>query len=256
MALRTVVYSVLVFLALPLVLITVLSFNSTSSFTFPPDGFSLHWYANVFTVRSFGRGLVFSAYLAGASATVGLIVATTASIAITRYHFWGRNFINAVVMAPLVVPEVVMGLAILIWIQAVVWLRGEPAIYLLHSIVVLPYMIRIIVANLQRSDPDLEEAAMLLGAPPHKAFLRITLPLMGKGVAAALIFALVMSFHNFTATFFLIGGRPTLPVAIFQYIRTETDPTIAALSTMLMLSAGLIVWATDRLLGLERISRV
>ena len=108
-------------------------------------------------------------------------------------------------MAPLVVPEVVMGLALLIWVQGVIFLRGEPAIYFLHCIVVLPYMVRIIVSNLQRSDPDLEEAAMMLGAPPWTAFVRITLPLIGKGVAAALVFAVVMSFHNFTATFFLIG---------------------------------------------------
>lgn len=256
MALRITVFAVLVFLGLPLALITLLSFNSTSSFTFPPDGFSLRWYANVFSIRAFGTGLIFSVYLAVAAVAVGLVVATAASLAITRYRFWGRDIINAVIMAPLVVPEVVMGLALLIWVQGVVLLRGEPAIYFLHCIVVLPYMVRIIVSNLQRSDPNLEEAAMMLGAPPWTAFTRITLPLIGKGVAAALVFAVVMSFHNFTATFFLVGGRPTLPVSIFQYIRTEHDPSIAALSTMLIVGAAIIVWVTDRLLGLDKVSRV
>ncbi|MEQ8701108.1 MAG: ABC transporter permease, partial [Bauldia litoralis] len=105
MALRITVFAVLVFLGLPLALITLLSFNSTSSFTFPPDGFSLRWYANVFSIRAFGTGLIFSVYLAVAAVAVGLVVATAASLAITRYRFWGRDIINAVIMAPLVVPE-------------------------------------------------------------------------------------------------------------------------------------------------------
>jgi putative spermidine/putrescine transport system permease protein len=87
------------------------------------------------------------------------------------------------------------------------------------------------------------------------AFVRVTLPTIGKGLGAATIFAVVMSFHNFTATFFLTGRRESLPVAVFQYIRTEHDPSIAALTTLMVGAAALIVWVADRWLGLDRIAR-
>ena len=123
------------------------------------------------------------------------------------------------------------------------------------GIIVLPYMVRLIVANLQRADPNLEDAAVLLGASRLLAVVLVTLPTIAKGIAAALLFAFVISFHNFTATFFLITDRPNLPAAILQYIRTENDPTIAALSTLTITSVALIVWLADRWLGIERVSR-
>lgn len=243
-------------MALPLILITLSSFSATSRFSFFPSDWSLRWYRNLSEVPAFSDGIVFSLYLAFFSASIGLVVATLASLAVVRFRFRGRQTINALIMAPLVVPEVVLGLSLLVWLQGFAWLSSTATIYYLHCIVVLPFMMRIIMASLQRADPGLEEAARVLGATPTKAFLKITFPLMGKGVVAALLFGFVMSFHNFTATFFLISNEATLPVAIFQYIRTEHDPTIAALSTMLMLGAAIIVWAADRFLGLDRLSKV
>ncbi|WP_286157304.1 ATP-binding cassette domain-containing protein [Sinorhizobium sp. RAC02] len=125
-------------------------------------------------------------------------------------------------------------------------LRANTVLFISNTTVpvVLPYVVRLVVANLQGTDPNLESAAMLLGARPHQAFLHITLPLLGKGLLGAAAFAFVMSFHNFTATMFLVGNSPTLPVAAYQYIRTENDPTVAALSTLMMLGvvlAGLTV---------------
>lgn len=243
------------FVALPLLLIVATSFNANSNFVFPPEGFSLRWYQNMLTRPEFGRGLVLSLQVAAASAALGLAAGTAAAVAIVRYRFPGRAALNALIMAPLVVPEVVMGLSLLIWLQGAAWAPGSFRILLLHCLVVLPYVTRIMVANLQRVDPTLEEAARLLGAPPLTAFVRVTLPVIGKGLGAAAIFALVMSFHNFTATFFIAGSQQTLPVAVFQYIRSEHDPTIAALTTVLILGAGVIVWITDRFLGLDRIAK-
>lgn len=256
MLLRIASVATLIFLALPLLLITLSSFSATSRFSIWPDSLSLRWYRNLSEVPSFADGITFSLYLAFFSSAVGLLVATMASVAIVRFRFAGRQALNALIMAPLVVPEVVLGLALVIWLQGLTWLSSTTTIYYLHCIVVLPFMMRIITASLQRADPTLEEAARVLGATPLQAFAKITFPLMAKGIVAALLFGFVMSFHNFTATFFLVSGEATLPVAIFQYIRTEHDPTIAALSTVLMIGSAIIVWATDRFLGLDRVSKV
>lgn len=255
MPLRFAAFLVLFFLGLPLVLVVGTSFNDTSAFVFPPTGLSLRWYRHLFTLQGFGKGLVFSLQLALVSSVIGLVFGTAAAVAIVRYRFPGRGALNALIMSPLVVPEVVIGLSLLIWFQGAKWAPGDARIMLLHCLVVLPYVTRILVANLQRSDPNLEQAARLLGAAPLAAFMRITLPTIGKGLGAATIFTLVMSFHNFTATFFLTGGRESLPVAVYQYIRTEHDPSIAALTTLMIAGAALIVWIADRWLGLDRLAR-
>ena len=242
-------------LALPIALIAVLSFNDAPTFVFPPKEWSLRWYANLFATPVFGTGFLYSLALGLASAAIGIAAGTAAAVALVRYRFPGRQSLNALIMAPMLVPEAVTGLALLIWFHAIAWAPGDPHLLLLHCLVVLPYIVRVMAASLMRADPHIEEAARTLGATPLRAFVLVTLPTLRNGLLAALIFALVMSFHNFTATFFLTVNKQTLPVAIFQYIRTESDPTIAALSTLMMLGAALIVFATDRLIGLDRATK-
>ena len=252
-AIRVVGVGAVVALALPLLFITMISFNNTTSLVFPPTGFSLRWYINIFSTDQFLNGFYYSCYLALLSTIVGLVAGTAVAFAIARHRFVGRNTINVLVMAPLIVPEVVMGLALLVWFSSSTLGLGDAALITLHALLVLPYIVRIVVASLQRTDRNLEDAAMLLGASPLRAVMRITLPMISKGLAAATVFALVISFQDFTATIFLIAQRQTLPVAIFGYIRTENDPTIAALSTLLIAIAGATVWLIDRTLGIERV---
>jgi putative spermidine/putrescine transport system permease protein len=253
--LRLSVALVVVFLAMPNVAIIASSFSPTSTFGLWNGGLSLQWYENLFSRPTFGSGTLNSLILAIGSTVAGTAVGLAAAVAIARWRFPGRNLLNAFVMAPLVVPEVVIGLSMLIGFATIKADAGMVQLAALHTIIVLPYTTRILLANLQRTDPSLEAAARLLGATPLKAFLLVTLPIIGKGLAGAMIFAFVTSFHNFTATFFLVSNEATLPVAIFQYIRTEHDPTVAALSTLMMAGAMLLVWLLDRLLGLEKAVR-
>jgi putative spermidine/putrescine transport system permease protein len=252
-SIRALALGAIVALALPILFITIVSFNNTASLVFPPTGLSLRWYVNIFRSDQFLNGFYYSCYLASVSAIVGLTAGTAVAFAIARYRFAGRALINVLVMAPLIVPEVVMGLALLVWFSNSSFGLGDAALVVLHALLILPYIVRIVVASLQRTDRNLEDAAMLLGASPLRAALRVTLPMISKGLAAATIFALVISFQDFTATIFLITQRQTLPVAIFGYIRTESDPTIAALSTLLIAIAGITVWSIDRTLGIERV---
>ncbi len=127
-------------------------------------------------------------------------------------------------------------------------------ITLLHTILAIPYTVRVLMASLYRFDITLEEAAKSLGANPLITFKEITLPLIKPGLLAAWIFAFVVSFNNFTATLFLISRKGTLPIEIYSYIRTQNDPTVAALSTMLILTTIMGVGLIAKYVGLEKFS--
>lgn len=252
---RVLAWSVLVFLALPNVLIVASSFSANGAFGIPFEGVSLRWYHHLLSVPAFATGLLNSMLLAGIATLATGIVGTAAAFALTRYRFAGRNLLNTLIMGPLVVPEVVMGLSFLIALTSVHGLPAAVTLLVLHMVIVLPYVVRIMIGVLQRTDPNLEAAARILGATPLQSVWHITLPIVARGVAGALVLAFVISFHNFTATFFLVSNETTLPIAIFQYVRTESDPTVAALSTLLMLGAMGLVWLTSRLLGLDHLSK-
>ncbi|SEP26083.1 putative spermidine/putrescine transport system permease protein [Salinihabitans flavidus] len=252
---RAVSLLVILFLAAPNLLIIASSFSTTSSFGIPWDGLSLQWYANLFTRSTFGSGLLLSVGLAGLATLIGTAIGTAAAFAVVRYRFPGRGLINALVMGPLIVPEVVMGLSFLIMLNAMLLGITIVNLLLLHLVIVLPFVVRVMIGNLQRTDPDLEAAAQLLGATPARAVVHVTLPIIARGMTGAMLLAFVMSFHNFTATLFLVSSEATLPIAIYQYVRTESDPTVAALSSLLMVGMLGIVLLTSRLMGLDKVVR-
>lgn len=252
---RLVSLLVVLFLAAPNLLIIASSFSATSSFGIPWDGLSLQWYANLFTRSTFRSGLMLSLGLAALATVLGTAIGTAAAFAVVRYRFPGRGLINALVMGPLIVPEVVMGLSFLIMLNALLFGVAIVNLLLLHLVIVLPLVVRVMIGNLQRTDPQLEAAAQLLGATPARAVLSVTLPIVARGMIGAMLLAFVMSFHNFTATFFLVSSEATLPIAIYQYVRTESDPTVAALSSLLMIGMLGIVLLTARVMGLDKVVR-
>jgi putative spermidine/putrescine transport system permease protein len=124
-----------------------------------------------------------------------------------------------------------------------------------HIVITLPYAARVVMANLQTVSLSIEEAARVLGAGPVASFVRVTLPIIRSGIVSALIFCFIVSFDNFTVTAFLVTGRGTLPIEIYAYIRTESDPTIAAISTLLIAVSIIGIVVIERMLGIERISQ-
>lgn len=246
---------ILVVLLLPLVLVAIMSFNPVPNLVFPPKGISFHWYANLLHTDQFAIGLGYSLLLGAASTAIGFVSGTAASYAIVRHRFPGRDLLNAVLMSPLIIPEVVIGIGLLVLFSASVGGVGTGSLVALHSLIVLPYVVRVISANLMTADANLEDAALLLGASRMHAFVAITLPTIRKGIATAILFCLTISTHNFTATVFLITTIPTLPIAVYSYIATEGDPTIAALSTIVTALAVLIVWVIDKTLGVRRFAQ-
>jgi len=250
--LTVVVSLVLLFLGFPLVVIAILSFSASPNFVFPPHALSLDWYGNVFRNEQFAIGFQQSLMIATFATTVAILVSLPASYAIARHRFMGRQVLNTLVMAPLIVPEVVIGIAALTWLAAIRLDVPPYSLFFLHALLLLPYAMRVIVASLEGSTARLEEAAITLGASPLRAFLLVTIPRISRAIGAACLFCFVHSFHNLTATIFLVKSKPTLSLAIFGYITTRNDPTIAALSTLLIALTTILVLTGERFFGLIR----
>ncbi len=250
--LTVVVSLVLLFLAFPLVLIAILSFSAAPNFVFPPRALSLDWYLNVFRDDQFAVGFRQSLMIAGVATTIAILVSLPASYAMTRHRFFGRQMLNTLVMAPLIVPEVVIGIAALTWLAAIRLDVPPYSLFFLHALLLLPYAMRVIVASLEGGTARLEEAAITLGASPLRAFILVTIPRLSRAIGAASLFCFVHSFHNLTATIFLVKSKPTLSLAIFGYITTRNDPTVAALSTLLITLTTILVLTGERFFGLIR----
>lgn len=245
--------TVLGFITLPLIIVCLTSFNATTQAVFPPNGWSMRWYANIVSVGVFTRPFQVSLALAALCVLVTLTIAVAATLGLTRYSFPGRSAIDAAIMSPLIVPQVITGLAVLLVYASI---RGMPLAYLLalHVILTLPYAMRVLLASMARVGGELEEAAISLGASRIKAFFLITLPQIKAGVFAASFFCFVISFDNFTATAFLVNREQTLPVAIYGYILSTSDPTVAAIATLMLGATTALVLLIDRTIGLQRVT--
>jgi putative spermidine/putrescine transport system permease protein len=241
-------------LVLPHLVVALVSVEPSATAHFPPQGFSLRWYLNAFTRPAFREALGFSVLIALGAATLALVAGTLASWFIVRHRFPGRGLVVTLLQLPMMIPEVVLGLGFLILFSRLQLYASIVNILLAHAVITLPYAVRVISANLQTTQRSLEEAALVLGAGPLRTFWKITLPVIRPGMIAAAVFAFVVSFDNFTVTAFLVTTRGTLPIEIYSYIRTESDPTIAAISTVLIVVslAGLLV--VERLVGFGRLT--
>lgn len=250
----TVATVVLAAITAPLLITVVTAFNATHQTVFPPEGWSLRWFRNIIAVDRFAAAFRLSLGLAVGTSLVAVIVGTLASLALLRTRFRGRAAIDSLLMSPLVVPQVIVGLAFLILYVRIDSRLTFLNLLVLHTILALPYAMRVILASLARANISLEEAAVGLGASPVRAFFLITVPQIRAGLFAACFFAFVISFDNFTATMFLSAQRATLPVEIYQYIVAEVDPTVSAIATVMLVGTVVFVLAIDRLVGLKRIT--
>jgi len=244
----------LVLLVVPHLVVVITSFDPTSAALFPPTGFSLRWYINALERRAFREALALSVVVATTASAIAVSAGTLASILVVRHQFIGRRVLITALQLPMMLPEVVLGLGFLILFTTWRMHVSVVNILLAHAVITMPYAVRVITANLQTVSPSIEEAAHVLGAGPLVTLFRITLPVIKPGIIAAAIFSFVVSFDNFTVTAFLVTSRGTLPIEIYSYIRTEGDPTIAAISTLLILASLTGVIATVRFVGFERIT--
>lgn len=250
-AFRALVY---VLLALPAVIVMASSLSRTTYLAFPPQGLTLAWYGRAFQSEPFMGSLRLSIYLALAATVLALALGTPAAYALDRHRFRGRQWLQAFLISPMIVPLVVLAIGLL---QLLTWIGlGQPFLSLLigHFVITLPYVIRTMTASLTLFDRTLEEAAMSLRATPWQVVRRVTLPVLLPGLLSSAVFCFVTSFGNITVSVFLArGGQVTLPVQIFTYVEHSYDPVLAAVSTLVIAVTVAVLVLVERLVGLERI---
>lgn len=241
-------------LALPPLIVVASSFSRTTFLTFPPRGFTLAWYWRAAQSRAFMDSLLLSTELAIAATGLALLAGTPAAAAIVRRQFLGREAVQALLLAPMVMPMVVLAIGLL---QVLTWLglaQTFAGLLVAHVVLTLPYVVRTMAASLSLFDKSLEEAAISLRATPSQVIRRVLLPILLPGVLSASVFCFVTSFGNITLSAFLArGGLVTLPVQIFTYVEHSYDPVLAAVSTLVIVVTLAVILIVERLAGLDRV---
>lgn len=245
---------VLLCLCAPLIVLFGVALNDGPRQVFPPHGLSLRWFLNIFARDGFVNAIIFSVELASIATIISLTLGVLAGLGIVRYRFFGRDLLMTIFMSPLIVPQVVVGMAFLMAFSAAGIHSSFVALLVMHVVLALPFAIRVVVASLTRFKISLEDAARSLGAPPWKAFFLVTFPVIRSGLVSAGVFAFVASFENFTATQFLVWNRTTLPVEIFSYLQTENDPTGAAMSALVVVVVALLVLLLHRYISVDALN--
>ena len=250
----------LAYILTPLFFVTWLAFFRQEIPSFPPEGYSLRWFAAIAGNDRFISGFLLSLQVGVTATLIGLAVGIPAALCLTRFRFSGREALNSLLLLPLVVPGVVLGTALYVFhveteIHTAIPILGSlGGLIAGHVLVVIPWCVRLITASLAGFDRTIEEAAQSLGADRWTTFRRVTLPAILPGIVAASLFGFVSSFGNLEMSLFLVGpGRTTLPIAILQYLEWKIDPTIAAVSVLQILLIAAAMLITDRFVKISRV---
>lgn len=237
------------FLYLPIATLVVYSFNDSKMVTLW-SGFTLHWYGDVFRDRDLMEALGLSLRIALSSATTSVVLGTMAAFALVRFQrFRGKNLLQSMVNAPLVMPDVIVGLSLLLLLVALqkalgVPERGAMTIWLGHTVLGMAYATVVVQSRLQEMNRSLEEAALDLGARPWKVFTAITLPLISQALVSAWLLTFTVSLDDVVISAFLSGpGSNTLPIVIFARAKLGLNPSVNVIATLTVLVVGLCVVA-------------
>ncbi|PWC13447.1 ABC transporter permease [Brenneria corticis] len=227
---------VLLFLALPIIIIFPLALSPSAYLTFPPGGFSLRWVEKVLTDSAWLDSLWLSFRIAIMSTLLAMLLSLLLALALVRYRFSGKKIIYVLVLLPLIVPNIIAALSLFFFFSSVDIFNSISAIIIGHTIISLPIATIIISSTLQGIDSQLEYSAMSLGAGNFTVFRRITFPLAAPGMISAAIFSFLSSFDELLIAMFMAGNEAqTLSVRIWNSVQFQLDPTIAAVSVLLVL---------------------
>ncbi len=239
---------ILFYLVFPIFVVIPVSFSSAKYLQFPPPGFSLQWYEKYLTRSDWTGATWLSVQVAAGTALLATLLGTLAALALVRGRFWGRDLINAFVVSPMIIPSIIVAIGIYFF-YARIRLIGSPfALVLAHTALAVPFVVVNVSATLVGFDERLEYAAMNLGANRRQTFLKVTLPLIRPGVLTGALFAFVTSFDELIVALFISGtGAVTLPRKMWDGIRQEIDPTIAAVSTIFIVLSVLVLVSAELL---------
>jgi len=245
---------VMIFLYLPIVILVINSFNE-SRFGGEWSGFTLKWYENLFKERSIWHAVSNSLIIAVSSTVAATILGSLAAFALYRYkHSKLQQFNYGLIYAPLILPDILMGISLLIFFIFLNIKLGLFTIFIAHTTFCLSYVTMVLLSRLQNFDFALVEAAQDLGASNYQIFRKVLLPLLTPGILAGALLAFTLSIDDFVITFFVAGpGSTTLPIYVYGMIKFGSPQLINALSTLLLALTFCIVWLTHKLLGEESV---
>ncbi|CAO4175326.1 ABC transporter permease subunit [Methylorubrum populi] len=247
---RTVLALALTFLYAPILVLIVYSFNASKLVTVW-GGFSTHWYGVLFADGPLIAAALVSLKVAVLSAAIAGVLGTCAALALDRHgRFFGRGAYTGLLYAPMVMPEVITGLSLLLLFVGIGLDRGIGTVVIAHATFATGFVAVVVGARLKGLDRSLEEAAADLGAGPTRIFFGITLPLIAPAVAAGFLLAFTLSLDDLVIASFVSGpGATTLPMRIYSQVRLGVNPEINAASTLLIATVGLVVLAASWLTG-------
>jgi putative spermidine/putrescine transport system permease protein len=242
------------FLLIPIVVTAIMAFDARPYLgPLPPPALSLRWFEKFFSDDYFLRGLGTSLKLAILSVTVSVCVGVATAIAVERASFRGKEALISFFLSPLIVPPVVTGFALLLFLSKIGLVDGFARLLCGHIIITVPYTIRATLAGLSGIDRSLTEAALSLGATERHAFWEVTFPLARTGIISGAIFAFAVSMDDVAVSIMLTDAHTyTLPVALISSMRANFDLSIAAASVMLMLLTLTLIFILDKFVGLNR----
>ena len=245
---------VIAFMLAPLVIVCVVAFTPENTLTLPTTEFSLRWFRAAFAHPDFMQSFWNSLWLALASSTIATLLAVPAGMAITRYSFPGREFLNGLFLSPLIIPHLVLGVALLRLFALVGGAGSFGFLVFAHALIVTPYTLRLVVAALVGFDRSAEQAALSLGASQMTVFKRITLPMILPGVTGGWLLAFINSFDEVTMSIFVTSpSTVTLPVRMYMYATESIDPLMAAVSALMVAVTAVAMIVLDRVYGLDRV---
>ncbi|TMH01402.1 MAG: ABC transporter permease [Betaproteobacteria bacterium] len=252
-ALRIACISVLVFLLAPILVIIPLSFSDSSFLVYPIPGWSLKWYENLFTSPEWVRAAKNSFIIAPAATLIATVLGTLAAVGLVRTNFPFKGALMSVLIAPMVVPIVVVGVSTYLFFANLGLADTYLALIIVHAALGAPFVLTTVLATLQGFNQNLVRASLSLGENPLSTFFRITLPVIAPGVISGALFAFATSFDEVVVILFLAGpDQVTLPRQMFTGIRENITPTIAAVATLLILFTTSLLLVLEWLRGRRR----
>jgi spermidine/putrescine transport system permease protein len=240
-------------LYLPILFIPVFSFNAGVYVKFPLEGFTLAWYADLFSREPLLRAFWNSVKVALFVSALSTAIAIPAALAIARYRMPGKVPAVSFIMLPLVLPGLILGVALLTLLNRAGVQLSLLTVTLGHMVICLPYAISVLLPRFVGFNRSLEEASADLGEPPLQTFRRVTLPCNMPGILACLLMTFTISFDEFFMAFFLSGAQATLPMYIWGQLRFPQDfPSLLALSSLILLFSFVLVFTSMRLMRVGR----
>jgi spermidine/putrescine transport system permease protein len=244
---------IVIYLFFPIFIIALFSFNDSPSISFPIRGFSLRWYANVIGGPIFLSALKNTLIVGVITTTICVVIGLLAALALTRYNFRLRPLVRGLFLVPLSLPGLLIGLSLLSYFVSLHIHLSLGTVVIGHLIYTLPYFFLVTTTRLEKFDRLLEEAAQDLGCTAWQTFWKVNFPIIAPSIIGAALIVFALSFDEFLITFFVIGTDSTLPMLVWSMMRRSIDPSVNAISVMLILASMILLFIMSKVVDISEI---